>query len=334
MSEPSHNWMEFTRFVPGFDFLRNLVPQGLAGTPAAPSAPNVFQQWLAPTMDEAEVQKRIDELKTVQFWLEQNGRALQATIQALEVQKMTLSALKTMGQGAQEMAQGVADAFSGARRAGEGAQESAQKGMQKGTQKGAGDDAAPPQAQNAAAASEAPTSGTDNAAATASHMLEAGMAEMQHIQGQALQWWGALTEQFQTIAAKALDDIGQQVSRQQADAMEAMGAMGEAMGSAAAAGASAVAPAATSARTAQRPASQTDGKAVAKKAAKTTAKSTGKGAAKTPVKTAAKSTAKNTAKKAVKNATAAKAAQKTGQKPASGAKQKTAQAAAANGAKT
>lgn len=323
MSEPSHNWMEFTRFVPGFDFLRNLVPQGLAGTPAAPSAPNVFQQWLAPTMDEAEVQKRIDELKTVQFWLEQNGRALQATIQALEVQKMTLSALKTMGQGAQEMAQGVADAFSGA-----------QKGAHKDTQKGAGDDAAPPQAQNAAAASEAPTSGTDNAAATASHMLEAGMAEMQHIQGQALQWWGALTEQFQTIAAKALDDIGQQVSRQQADAMEAMGAMGEAMGSAAAAGASAVAPAATSARTAQRPASQTDGKAVAKKAAKTTAKSTGKGAAKTPVKTAAKSTAKNTAKKAVKNATAAKAAQKPGQKPASGTKQKTAQAAAANGAKT
>lgn len=323
MSEPSHNWMEFTRFVPGFDFLRNLVPQGLAGTPAAPSAPNVFQQWLAPTMDEAEVQKRIDELKTVQFWLEQNGRALQATIQALEVQKMTLSALKTMGQGAQEMAQGVADAFSGA-----------QKGAHKDTQKGAGDDAAPPQAQNAAAASEAPASGTDNAAATASHMLEAGMAEMQHIQGQALQWWGALTEQFQTIAAKALDDIGQQVSRQQADAMEAMGAMGEAMGSAAAAGASAVAPAATSARTAQRPASQTDGKAVAKKAAKTTAKSTGKGAAKTPVKTAAKSTAKNTAKKAVKNATAAKAAQKPGQKPASGTKQKTAQAAAANGAKT
>lgn len=323
MSEPSHNWMEFTRFVPGFDFLRNLVPQGLAGTPAAPSAPNVFQQWLAPTMDEAEVQKRIDELKTVQFWLEQNGRALQATIQALEVQKMTLSALKTMGQGAQEMAQGVADAFSGA-----------QKGAHKDTQKGAGDDAAPPQAQNAAAASEAPTSGTDNAAATASHMLEAGMAEMQHIQGQALQWWGALTEQFQTIAAKALDDIGQQVSQQQADAMEAMGAMGEAMGSAAAAGASAVAPAATSARTAQRPASQTDGKAVAKKAAKTTAKSTGKGAAKTPVKTAAKSTAKNTAKKAVKNATAAKAAQKPGQKPASGTKQKTAQAAAVNGAKT
>lgn len=323
MSEPSHNWMEFTRFVPGFDFLRNLVPQGLAGTPAAPSAPNVFQQWLAPTMDEAEVQKRIDELKTVQFWLEQNGRALQATIQALEVQKMTLSALKTMGQGAQEMAQGVADAFSGA-----------QKGAHKDTQKGAGDDAAPPQAQNAAAASEAPTSGTDNAAATASHMLEAGMAEMQHIQGQALQWWGALTEQFQTIAAKALDDIGQQVSQQQADAMEAMGAMGEAMGSAAAAGASAVAPAATSARTAQRPASQTDGKAVAKKAAKTTAKSTGKGAAKTSVKTAAKSTAKNTAKKAVKNATAAKAAQKPGQKPASGTKQKTAQAAAVNGAKT
>ena len=36
------------------------------------------------------------ELRTVQFWLEQNARMLGATIQALEVQRMTLSTLKTM----------------------------------------------------------------------------------------------------------------------------------------------------------------------------------------------------------------------------------------------
>ena len=40
--------------------------------------------------------ERIGELRTVQFWLEQNARMLATTIQALEVQKMTLSTLKTM----------------------------------------------------------------------------------------------------------------------------------------------------------------------------------------------------------------------------------------------
>ena len=53
-------------------------------------------QWIAPTLDPEELEKRIEELRTVQFWLEQNARMLGATIQALEVQRMTLSTLKTM----------------------------------------------------------------------------------------------------------------------------------------------------------------------------------------------------------------------------------------------
>ena len=40
--------------------------------------------------------KRIEELKAVQFWLDQNSRALSATVQALQVQKMTLSTLAGM----------------------------------------------------------------------------------------------------------------------------------------------------------------------------------------------------------------------------------------------
>jgi hypothetical protein len=43
-----------------------------------------------------ELDKRIEELKAVQFWLDQNAMALKATIQALEVQKMTLATLKGM----------------------------------------------------------------------------------------------------------------------------------------------------------------------------------------------------------------------------------------------
>jgi hypothetical protein len=79
----------FTKMVPGFDFLQSLVKNAGAAIPG-------IGQWVAPTLDPAELEKRIGELRTVQFWLEQNARMLATTIQALEVQKMTLSTLKTM----------------------------------------------------------------------------------------------------------------------------------------------------------------------------------------------------------------------------------------------
>ena len=53
---------DFTKFVPGFDFLKNLTPGGGATSSAAPG-------WVAPTLDPEELEKRIQELKTVQFWL-------------------------------------------------------------------------------------------------------------------------------------------------------------------------------------------------------------------------------------------------------------------------
>jgi hypothetical protein len=79
----------FTKLVPGFDFLQSLVKNAGAALPG-------IGQWVAPTLDPAELEKRIGELRTVQYWLEQNARMLGATIQALEVQRMTLSTLKTM----------------------------------------------------------------------------------------------------------------------------------------------------------------------------------------------------------------------------------------------
>jgi len=80
---------DFSKFVPGFDFLQTLAQGAGAAMPA-------FGQWVAPTLDPDEIDKRIKELRTVQFWLEQNSRLLATTIQALEVQRMTLSTLKTM----------------------------------------------------------------------------------------------------------------------------------------------------------------------------------------------------------------------------------------------
>lgn len=52
--------------------------------------------WSLPTLDPDELDKRIQDLRTVQFWLEQNARMIAMTIQGLEVQKMTLTTLKGM----------------------------------------------------------------------------------------------------------------------------------------------------------------------------------------------------------------------------------------------
>jgi hypothetical protein len=79
----------FSKLVPGFDFLQSLVKNAGAALPG-------IGQWVAPTLDPAELEKRINELRTVQFWLEQNAKMLATTIQALEVQRMTLATLKTM----------------------------------------------------------------------------------------------------------------------------------------------------------------------------------------------------------------------------------------------
>ena len=83
---------DLARMVPGFDFLQNLMKGAGASLPGLQG----FGQWVAPTLDPEELGKRIQELKTVQFWLEQNARLLGTTVQALEVQRMTLSTLQTM----------------------------------------------------------------------------------------------------------------------------------------------------------------------------------------------------------------------------------------------
>ncbi|MEY2684210.1 MAG: hypothetical protein RJA09_1354, partial [Pseudomonadota bacterium] len=76
----------FGKYVPGFEFLQNLAKQATGATGAA-----LPGHWVAPTFSVEDLDKRIQELKTVHFWLDQNAKALSATIQALEVQRMTLA---------------------------------------------------------------------------------------------------------------------------------------------------------------------------------------------------------------------------------------------------
>lgn len=148
----------FGQFVPGFDFLQKLAQGGNASVAG----------WVAPTMDPEALDKRISELKSVQFWLDQNAAALKATIQALEVQKMTLAALKSMnvpmpGAG---MAWPMPDAATVAK-------------------------AAEPKAAHATLATASPDKPDAAAAAMADPM----------------QYWGALTQQFQQIAGQAMKDV-------------------------------------------------------------------------------------------------------------------------------
>ena len=75
--------------VPGFDFMQGLMKSAGSALPG-------MGALITPTLDPVELDKRIDDLRTVQFWLEQNVKLIGASIQALEVQRMTLSALKNL----------------------------------------------------------------------------------------------------------------------------------------------------------------------------------------------------------------------------------------------
>lgn len=181
MSNPKG--FDFTQFVPGFDFLKNLTP-GASGTAAAPG-------WVAPTLDPEELDKRIQELKTVQFWLEQNAKAVGATIQALEVQRMTLATLKGMNMSFNDLAESLKV-----------------KPMA-----GAAADDAPAKASpfQFNTASDRPAAKTKPARQPAAKKKPASTSQAATSQTAApvdpSHWWGALTDQFQHIAHKAMTDM-------------------------------------------------------------------------------------------------------------------------------
>jgi hypothetical protein len=164
----------FTKLVPGFDFLQGLVKNAGAALPS-------IGQWVAPTLNPEELEKRIEELRTVQFWLEQNARMLGATIQALEVQRMTLSTLKTMNVQMTDLRDSL---------------------------KLPTPEAAAPAAPAAQSARKAKGGRTSAPAASA----PAGVVDP-------MQWWGALTKQFTQLAATAMKDSATDAAKGLAGAM-------------------------------------------------------------------------------------------------------------------
>ena len=137
----------FDNIMPGLDFLKQFAAAGgPAGMPQA-------AQWVTPTLDPKELEKRIQELKSVQFWLDQNAKALNATIQALEVQRMTLETLQGMNVGIADVAAAM-------------------------------------------------TGKTSTAQAKPADKAAAPMVDP-------MQWWGAISQQFQSIATKTLQEMQQ-----------------------------------------------------------------------------------------------------------------------------
>jgi hypothetical protein len=173
MSDSEHSG--FGKFVPGFDFLQNLAKGATSNIPQMPNLSN----WVAPTLNVEELEKRIGELKNVHFWLEQNSRALGATIQALEVQKMTLATLKgmnfNMGDVANALKLKAADSMAS----------SAQRMTEK---------AASTAKTISDVASGASKSGKSKTATALPGMVDP------------MQLWGSLTQQFQQIAAGAMKE--------------------------------------------------------------------------------------------------------------------------------
>ncbi len=202
---------DLARMVPGFDFLQGLLKN------AGSAIPHIGQ-WVAPTLNPEELEKRIDELRTVQFWLEQNARLLATTIQALEVQRMTLSTLQSMNVPLAELSEVLKIKL-------------------------------PTAAMPFAAA--APTSAPFAAPSSVPEVAPAGSRKAPAATPAAvdpMQWWGALTKQFTEIAAKAVKDSATDTAKSLAGAVvkqshdTAGGALKKAVGAPARAAARAVAP--------------------------------------------------------------------------------------------
>ena len=205
----------FGQFVPGFDFLQNLSKTAAQAQPTAAAGMPGMASWVAPTLSIEDIDKRIQELKSVLFWLEQNTTALKATIQAMEVQKMTLTTLQSMNVNMADLAKAFtakppsSEASSASSAASEAASPADPKPSLFTPKPVAAPVASEPVQPQPTSAADAAQEPTPQATAEATANTTAAKPAVDP-----MQWWGALTQQFQGIAAAALKDVA-------ADAMKA-----------------------------------------------------------------------------------------------------------------
>ena len=183
------------------------VAQGLGNS--LPQLPNLVH-WVAPTFNVQDLEKRIEELKAVHFWLDQNSKALGATIQALEVQKMTLATLQGMNFSLGDVANALkikaADTVAGFT-GGAVSAPSNFSGLEVperslGSSPVVGSPQMPqPSAPPAASARQRPSQTSKKTPVTPA----GGVVDP-------MQWWGALSQQFQHIATNAMKDVAKQTA--------------------------------------------------------------------------------------------------------------------------
>ena len=235
---------DLARMVPGFDFLQGMLKNASAGLPG-------MGQWIAPTLNPEELDKRIQELKTVQFWLDQNAKLLGATIQGLEVQKLTLTTLQSMNLPLADLSEALKIKMPSMPAppppAPAPAPRAAAPEPDADDADADGDSAAPSTGRKPAAAPASSSPGKATAAATPAPLVDP------------MQWWGALTQQFTEIAAKAVKDSATDAAMNLAGTLAkaplkaatkaAAGALKKATGGGAKSAASATKPAAARKRT-------------------------------------------------------------------------------------
>lgn len=190
--------LDYTGMVPGIDFLQNLVKGAGAAMPGVPGLGAVpgMGQWVMPTLDPAELEKRISELRTVQFWLEQNAKLLGATIQAMEVQRMTLSTLQGLNVSMADLRDAMSIKTPGQ------AAPSGSASAPAPAFKFVPDVAAQPEP-------EPPLSAESSTESTSGFSAEADTEPASTPAAGAppvdpMKWWGALTQQFTEIAGQAM----------------------------------------------------------------------------------------------------------------------------------
>ncbi len=169
--------------MPGMEFFQSL----LKGS----GMPTGFANWMAPTVDPKELEQKITDLKAVLQWLEANARLTQATIQALEVQRMTLSALKTMNVDLGDLAGRMTEAMQAGAQA-MGAAASSPAGGTRSAGKSRPDDPPEPAMEDGQELEAEP----EPQAADAASALPGVMDPMQ--------WWNAVSQQFSQVATQAL----------------------------------------------------------------------------------------------------------------------------------
>ena len=201
MLDKMWDMMRLTPFGAAFPGMQPGSAQGF-GAPLA-----AMSDMMSPLMNVEELDKRITDLRAVEQWLKLNLNMLQSAIQALEVQRATLSTLRAFGAFAQaSMTQGAQDTGAASSRASSPWGTSASPWPAGRSDAGTGESGS----GNPGAADDAPGGGA--APSDAQEGAPGGAAF------DPSGWWNLLQSQFNQLAAFAMTQPGASGASEESDA--------------------------------------------------------------------------------------------------------------------